>query len=144
MLHFIPFKLGFLICVAIQLLFNNANSLRVTCTENTCGFPLRNQYDQSSVFVRWKGASRSGSGANPASYPMGTRVSFTGGKAAWAWSWPLTSIKCWGERMNGSVHPLPQCAFVAWCLVKKHRDTFTFTLSCHKFIVSNRKICFLY
>jgi hypothetical protein len=26
-----------------------------------------------------------------ASYPMGTRVSFPGGKAAGAWSWPLTS-----------------------------------------------------
>jgi len=26
------------------------------------------------------------------SYPMGTRGSFPGGKAAWAWSWPLTSI----------------------------------------------------
>jgi hypothetical protein len=33
-----------------------------------------------------------GSGAHPASYPMGTRVSFPGGKAAGAWSWPLTSI----------------------------------------------------
>jgi hypothetical protein len=32
------------------------------------------------------------SGAHPASYPMGTRVSFPGGKAAGAWSWPLTSI----------------------------------------------------
>jgi hypothetical protein len=32
------------------------------------------------------------SGAHPASYPMGTRGSFPGGKAAGAWSWPLTSI----------------------------------------------------
>jgi hypothetical protein len=32
------------------------------------------------------------SGAHPASYPMGTRDSFPGGKAAGAWSWPLTSI----------------------------------------------------
>jgi len=28
----------------------------------------------------------------PASYPMGTMGSFPGGKAAGAWSWPLTSI----------------------------------------------------
>jgi hypothetical protein len=35
---------------------------------------------------------QNGSGAHPASYPMGTGVSFPGGKAAGAWSWPLTSI----------------------------------------------------
>jgi hypothetical protein len=35
---------------------------------------------------------QNGSGAHPASYPMGNRCSFPGGKAAWAWSWPLTSI----------------------------------------------------
>jgi len=27
-----------------------------------------------------------------ASYPMGTRASFPGGKATRLWSWPLTSI----------------------------------------------------
>jgi hypothetical protein len=32
------------------------------------------------------------SGAHPASYPMGTRGCFPGGKEAEAWSWPLTSI----------------------------------------------------
>jgi hypothetical protein len=31
------------------------------------------------------------SGAHPASYLMGTRGSFPGGKAAGGWSWPLTS-----------------------------------------------------
>jgi hypothetical protein len=34
-------------------------------------------------------ASRLGSGTHP-TYPMGTRVSFLGGKMAGAWSWPLT------------------------------------------------------
>jgi len=33
---------------------------------------------------------KNGSGAHPASYPMGTGGSFPGGKAAGAWSWPLT------------------------------------------------------
>jgi hypothetical protein len=33
---------------------------------------------------------QNGSGAHPASYPMGTRGSFPGGKASGAWSWPLT------------------------------------------------------
>jgi hypothetical protein len=32
---------------------------------------------------------QTGSGARPASYPMGTRGSFPGDKAAEAWSWPL-------------------------------------------------------
>jgi hypothetical protein len=35
---------------------------------------------------------QNGSGAHPVSYPMGTRGSFPGGKAAGAWSSPLTSI----------------------------------------------------
>jgi hypothetical protein len=35
---------------------------------------------------------QNGSGAHPASYAMGTRGSFLGGKAAGAWSWPLTFI----------------------------------------------------
>jgi hypothetical protein len=28
--------------------------------------------------------------------------------------------------MSGAIPPIPQCAFMAWCLVK-HRDNFTFT-----------------
>jgi hypothetical protein len=34
---------------------------------------------------------QTGSGAHPATYPMGTRNSYPMGKAAKAWSWPLTS-----------------------------------------------------
>jgi len=33
---------------------------------------------------------QNGSGAHPAPYPMGTRGSFPGNKAAGAWSWSLT------------------------------------------------------
>jgi hypothetical protein len=51
---------------------------------------------------------QNGSGAHPASYPMGTRSSFPGGKAAGAWSWPLTSISCPGQRMSGAIPPLAQ------------------------------------
>jgi len=39
-----------------------------------------------------------------------------GGKAAGAWSWPLTS--CRGQRMGGAIPPLPQYAFMAWRSVK--------------------------
>jgi hypothetical protein len=35
---------------------------------------------------------QTGSGAHPASYPMGNSGSFLGGKAAGSWSWPLISI----------------------------------------------------
>jgi hypothetical protein len=35
---------------------------------------------------------QNGSGALPASYPMGTRGSFPGVKATGEWSWPLISI----------------------------------------------------
>jgi hypothetical protein len=66
-----------------------------------------------------------GSGAHPASYPMGTGGSFPGVKATGAWSWPLSSIYCRGQRMSGAIPPHPQYAFMAWCLVK-HRDNFTF------------------
>jgi hypothetical protein len=34
---------------------------------------------------------------HPTSYPMGTMGSYPGGKAAGAWSWPLTSSLCWGQ-----------------------------------------------
>jgi hypothetical protein len=44
-----------------------------------------------------------------------------------AWSWPLTSISCCGQRMRGAIPP-PQYAFTAWCSVK-HRGTFTFYMS---------------
>jgi len=35
---------------------------------------------------------QTGSGAHPAFYPVGSRGLFPGGKAARAWSWPLTSM----------------------------------------------------
>jgi hypothetical protein len=71
---------------------------------------------------------QNGSGAHPASYPMGTRGSFSGCKAAGAWSWPLTSIYCRGQRVRGAIPQHPQYAFIAWCLVK-HSDNFNFTFT---------------
>jgi hypothetical protein len=66
-----------------------------------------------------------GSRAHPASYPMGTRGSFPGGKAAGAWSWQQTSIYCRGQRMSGATPPLPNTP--SWRGTQlKHRDN-TFT-----------------
>jgi hypothetical protein len=64
---------------------------------------------------------------------MGTRGFFPEGKAAEAWSTPLTSIYCQGQRMSRAIPPLPQYAFMAWCSVKA-QGHFTFT----KYISSRR------
>jgi len=45
-----------------------------------------------TVEVHYNPFVQNGSGAHPASYPMGSRGSFFGGKVARAWNWPLTSI----------------------------------------------------
>jgi hypothetical protein len=48
---------------------------------------------------------QSGSGAHPASYPLGTGGSFPGGKTAGAWSWPPPPS---AEVKNGwAIPPLP-------------------------------------
>jgi hypothetical protein len=69
---------------------------------------------------------QNGSGVHPASYPMGTRGSFPGGKSAGAWSWPLTLIHCRGQECV-KLTSTPQYIFMVWCLVK-YRDNFSFYL----------------
>jgi hypothetical protein len=49
------------------------------------------------------------SGAYPASYPMGTKGSLPGSKAATAHLRPVPR-----SRMRGAISPLPQYAFMAW------------------------------
>jgi hypothetical protein len=71
---------------------------------------------------------QTGSGALPVSYTMGTRGSFPGDKAAGAWSWPLTSIYCRGQRMNGAIHPLLQYAFMSWCSVEAQGQLYLYLL----------------
>jgi hypothetical protein len=71
-----------------------------------------------------------GSGAHPASYPMGTRGSYPGGKAAGreADHSPPSSAEV---KNAWSYTSTPQYAFMAWCLVK-HRDSFyLFTFLCY-------------
>jgi hypothetical protein len=53
----------------------------------------------------------------PASYPMGTMGSFPGGKAAGAWSWPLTPSNA-EVKNEWSYTSTPQYAFMPWCSVK--------------------------
>jgi hypothetical protein len=65
-----------------------------------------------------------GSGANPASYPMGTWIFSLGvkrpGREADHSPQSSAQVKnAWSYTLN------PQYVFTAWCLVK-HRDNFTF------------------
>jgi hypothetical protein len=71
---------------------------------------------------------QNGSGTHPAFYPMRTRGSFPGSKAARGVK--LTTHLHLGPRSNNvwSYTSTPQHAFMAWCLVK-HRANFTFTLT---------------
>jgi len=61
--------------------------------------------------------------AHPASYPVGTRGSFPGGKAAGAWSWPLTSVCCRGQECVALYLHCPICLHGE---VLKYRGNFTF------------------
>jgi hypothetical protein len=96
--------------------------------DSSGGISLGYELDDRSSRVRFPAGTgnfslhnrvQNGSGAHPASYSMGTRGSFPESKAAGAWSWPLTSIYCRGQRMSGVILPLPQYAFMVWCWVKK-------------------------
>jgi hypothetical protein len=68
---------------------------------------------------------QNGSGAHPASYSMGTTVSFPGGKAAGALKLTIHLHLVPRSQDAWSYTSTPQYAFMAWCLVK-HRDNFTF------------------
>jgi len=53
---------------------------------------------------------QTGSGAHPASCPVGIGSSFPRDKAAGEWRWPLSSIYAW------SYISTPPYVFIAWCL----------------------------
>jgi hypothetical protein len=70
---------------------------------------------------------QNGSWAHPASYPMGTRGPFPGGKAAGAWTWPLSSTQCWGQGCVGLYLHSPNTPLWRGTQLNK-ADNFTFTL----------------
>jgi hypothetical protein len=77
------------------------------------------------------------SGAHPASYPMGTRCSFPGGKAARVWN--DHSPPCSAEVKEWEEPYLHSPSMPAWRGDQlKHRDNFTFYLYCIRYIYVNR------
>jgi hypothetical protein len=73
---------------------NKADILLSICTsDSSVGIALGYGLDDRGSRVRFPAGDGNFSlHHHPASYPMGTRGSFPGGKAARAWSWPLISI----------------------------------------------------
>jgi hypothetical protein len=70
------------------------------------------------------------SGAHPASYPVGTRGSFSGGKAAGAWSYfsrPFSSE----VKDDWSYTSTPQYAFMACCSIKSTGTTLCVCVHTH-------------
>jgi hypothetical protein len=68
---------------------------------------------------------QTGSGAHPASYPMGTRGSFLGGKAAGACTLTTHLHIVPRSRMRGAIPPL-QYAFMAWCSVEAQEQLYLY------------------
>jgi hypothetical protein len=108
------------------------NMFNVTNRDSSIGIALGYGLDGWGSRVRFSAGAgnfslhyrvQNGSGAHPASYPVGTRGSFPGDKAARARSWPLTSIQCRGQEcVELYLH-----VFMVWYLVKQ-RDNFTLLL----------------
>jgi hypothetical protein len=93
-------------------------STSVYCCKHTFRYRLRPEtFDYTVVHC---------SGAHPASYPMGTGVSFPGVKRPEheANHSPTAGVEV---KNAWSYTSTPQYVFMSWCLVK-HRDNFTFTL----------------
>jgi hypothetical protein len=61
---------------------------------------------------------QTGSGTHPASYSVGNRGYFSGGKAAGVVKLTTDVHLVSRSRMRGAILPLPQYAFMAWCSVE--------------------------
>jgi hypothetical protein len=68
---------------------------------------------------------QTGSGAHPASYPMATRGSFSGGKAAGAWNHSPPSLA--EVKIAWSYTSIHTVCLMAWCSVKAQGQFYLFT-----------------
>jgi hypothetical protein len=71
---------------------------------------------------------QTGSGVHPASYPMGTRGSFRGGKCGRSVKLTTHLYLVPISRMRGAVPPLSQYASMVWCSVKVQRQLYLYIL----------------
>jgi hypothetical protein len=120
--------------VNVIVLLSRTNLLDVMSRDSAVGMATGYGLDNRTTRLRFPvGAGnfslrhhvQTGSGAHPASHPMGVGGSFTGGKRP-------------GVKLTSHLHLVPssknawsytstsQYVFMRWCLVK-HRDNFTFT-----------------
>jgi hypothetical protein len=108
------------------------------CIRSSVGIVLGYRLDDRESRVRFPAGAgnfsllhrvQNGSGAHPASYPMGTRGSFLGDKGAGAWSWPLTPSSAEVKERMELIHPFPQYAFKAWCSAKAQGQLYLSTLA---------------
>jgi hypothetical protein len=67
------------------------------------------------------------SGDHWVSYPVSTRSSFPGGRAALVWNWPLTPSSAKVKHVQIYIST-PQYAFMAWCSVKAQGQLYFYLL----------------
>jgi len=79
------------ICSAYLVCRGSSVSIKSGLRAGRPGFYLIPDSDNDGIFSLCH-RDQTGSGAHQASYPVGTRDSFPGGKAAGAWRWPLIPI----------------------------------------------------
>jgi hypothetical protein len=112
---------------------NYWHTLLLKSRDNSVGIALGYGLDDQGSRIQFPAGSgnfslhhrlQNGSGAHPASYPVGTRGSFLGGKAAEAWSWPLSPSSAEVEWVE-LYHHSPNTP--SWRGAQlKHRDNFIF------------------
>ena len=61
---------------------------------------------QWNIFLLFSKASKTGSGARPATYAIGIGSAFPVGKATWAWNWSLIPIYCRGWEVIPLLYPI--------------------------------------
>jgi hypothetical protein len=96
--------------VTASFRISNAKCI-ITATKLRAGRPWLVQFPSGEGNFSLHHFLQTGSGAHPASYPMGTGSSFPGDKVAGAWTWPLTSSPSWEADSHLDIQENPRLAF---------------------------------
>jgi len=101
--YFVIFSLCEGVSLAHHVTFWHGTALEFTFHPTVPSFNYTDDRGSSARFPAGAGnfslhhRVQNGSGTHPATYPMGIRGSFPGGKVVGAWIWPLTEVKEWVE-----------------------------------------------